>query len=345
MFSAVTHTSCDSFSFDYQWTVKKLKTLVGSGVGASVNCESFSPGFNLGSSRARFVLNFQALHLKHDFVSHTCPKGATEQTSSQCTCVKLQVTLNYTPASRCFSEGSLSLRRPISPDLAIPAGLKDVHSMTFEPDWINSGEKSVSVEVSEVELKAGCSKYTYDDSLTVYCKMTVHMVNSLKHTSDSFASVPQTDFRKVLNENRKNNVYTDVTIVCGDRKFEVHRIVISPQSAFFKAKLQRWETGEKTIDMSDLDPQIVEVMIDYMYTGKTSSISYKVCPDLLAACNKYQLSALKCVCENELIRNVTSSNALFLLKLASAHNADYLKRKASDVISTRPIEIAKALTC
>ena len=97
--------------------------------------------------------------------------------------------------------------------------------------------------------------------------------------------------------------------------------------------------------MSDLDHSIVETIIDYMYTGEVSSIDEQA-PILLAAAKKYQLFSLKNLCEKDLVKKLSDSQALPLLKLASTHNALQLLQKVLDYINCRPIraEMSKALT-
>ena len=121
-------------------------------------------------------------------------------------------------------------------------------------------------------------------------------------------------------------MYTDVVIKCKDKTFDVHRVIIASQSSFFKSKLERWDTDDRSIDMSDLDPQIVEVIIKFMYAEKIPNID-TLAPELLAASEQYQLSALKNLCEKTMIKKLTDSSALSLLKLAISHNAHNLQAK------------------
>ena len=150
------------------------------------------------------------------------------------------------------------------------------------------------------------------------------MVQELKHFTETIQSIPQITPSTALIDDRKAKVYTDVVIKCKDKTFNVHRVIIASQSPFFKSKLERWETDDRSIDMSDLDPQIVEAIINFMYAEKIPSIN-TLAPDLLAASEQYQLSALKNLCEKTLIKRLTESRALSLLKQAISHNAHDLQ--------------------
>lgn len=180
----------------------------------------------------------------------------------------------------------------------------------------------------------------------MYCKFTVCSVNhQLNHITDSIPAIPHTSIAKTLNDDRKRKLYTYAAIVCGDKRFEVHKVVIGSQSAFFKAKIDHWEADNRTIDMSDLDSDSVETIIEFMYTGKVASIDEHA-PNLLAAAEKYQLFSLKNLCEKALVKKLSDSQALLLLKLASTHNASQLQQKVLDYINAHPIraEMSKALT-
>ena len=120
------------------------------------------------------------------------------------------------------------------------------------PEWVTKLE--LSTNISEDELIAGSSKVTYDDSLTACCSMTVHMVQELKHFTDSIQSIPQVTPSIALNDDQKAKVFTDAVIKCRDKTFDVHRVIIASQSPFFKTKLERWETDDRSMDMSVRKP-------------------------------------------------------------------------------------------
>ncbi len=272
MDATVCHTYCDSFSFNYRWTIGNLKAFVDSITinRGSIKSPSFYPGFCIEGKKAECVLSLQASYLKYAFVAHTCPNGVTNRSdASKCTCVMLKVCLQCdVPSVNLFAERSLSLMALVEDQkLDVPANFRKAKQVSEKSKWVNFSEDlSTSVVVSQKELEFGSSKYTYNDSLTVYCEMTVHMVNELKHTTNSIPLVAPVSVSAALNNDRENQIFTDASIKCGEKQFEVHRVVIASQSPFFKSKIEHWTTaGDKTIDMSDLKPQIVRTIIEHMY--------------------------------------------------------------------------------
>ncbi|KAJ9129702.1 hypothetical protein NKR23_g12480 [Pleurostoma richardsiae] len=61
--------------------------------------------------------------------------------------------------------------------------------------------------------------------------------------------------------------YSNLTITCNGKRFQVHRAIVCPRSEFFAAALRQGfkEAGEGTIDLSSDDLHTVEIMIQYFY--------------------------------------------------------------------------------
>ncbi|PVI05416.1 hypothetical protein DM02DRAFT_725114 [Periconia macrospinosa] len=60
--------------------------------------------------------------------------------------------------------------------------------------------------------------------------------------------------------------YSDLTIVCGDDVYPVHKAIICPRSDFFAAAVEFGkEAAENKIDLSHDEPHIVKLMIQYFY--------------------------------------------------------------------------------
>nr|OQO29838.1 hypothetical protein B0A51_01995 [Rachicladosporium sp. CCFEE 5018] len=61
--------------------------------------------------------------------------------------------------------------------------------------------------------------------------------------------------------------WTDLDVVCGDRTFKVHKVVVCSQSAFFETAVEGMfkEARENKIDLSADGVEAVEVLINYFY--------------------------------------------------------------------------------
>ncbi|KAL8992660.1 MAG: hypothetical protein Q9169_006931 [Polycauliona sp. 2 TL-2023] len=63
--------------------------------------------------------------------------------------------------------------------------------------------------------------------------------------------------------------YSDLTIICGDRKCYVHRIVLCAESVFFKVACNGkfLEAASNEIKLPEDEPMAVERMLKFLYTG------------------------------------------------------------------------------
>ena len=352
--SSVCLTTFSSHTFDYHWTIRNIKNFVNSSydsryskydsdVKARVSSPSFAPGFkDKDEAKVEYKLSFVAWHMKSKFSSHKCPNGADHSSKDKCSCVRIEVSLS-TDSSGIYGEGSLSVLLPTKieeTDSFEQFQKSEMHAFNEgKVGWFSPDSDKLVGYISEAELDAGSSKYTYNDSLTVFCKVTVHMVNHKpNHVTDTIPSTSKVNLATFLDNDRnsRGRSFTDATILCGTHKFEVHRVVLAAHSAFFRAKIKRWETEEKTIDMSDLDYFDVWKIVDFMYTGKID-IPERKTSDFLAAADKYQLIDLKELCEKALLKTLTNYNALQLLDLARKYNAYQLKQRVIHFINKSPL--------
>jgi len=63
--------------------------------------------------------------------------------------------------------------------------------------------------------------------------------------------------------------FSDFTIVCGDREFKVHRVVLCAQSRYFRAACKEESFKEGTSRRLELqeDPEVFEGVLSFLYTG------------------------------------------------------------------------------
>ncbi|PKX97673.1 BTB/POZ domain-containing protein [Aspergillus novofumigatus IBT 16806] len=65
-----------------------------------------------------------------------------------------------------------------------------------------------------------------------------------------------------------NPAYSDLSIICGDKVFPAHRIIVCPQSIYFENACKAKFEGDKgEIEINDRDATLVEKMLQFVYTG------------------------------------------------------------------------------
>jgi hypothetical protein len=84
------------------------------------------------------------------------------------------------------------------------------------------------------------------------------------------------------------------------------------------------ESSKNEVDISDFKAEVVEGMLEYIYTGEVKSLP-ALASELLQISDKYDQQGLKKECEKTLAKNLTVENATELLSLACQHNAIELK--------------------
>ena len=62
----------------------------------------------------------------------------------------------------------------------------------------------------------------------------------------------------------------DVTLIAGDRRIAAHRLVLSSASDYFEAMFTHdvIEATQSDVTIQDVDPDALEQLVQYMYTGK-----------------------------------------------------------------------------
>ena len=190
-----------------------------------------------------------------------------------------------------------------------------------------------------------------DNSLTVYCEVTVHDFSSPKHTFVNTISVHQTPLQEpafnlveTMEEARKNDLFTDVTLVAGKKEFKAHRVVLASQSPFFKTRFeQHWQREDNKVEMSDLTSDILEAMISFMYTGKVTVTDIDLLAlQLIPAAEEYGLISLRQQCEKVLSQSLTSDNVIEKIIIAQSNKSEYLKEVCMSYIVKNSFDVRKS---
>lgn len=115
------------------------------------------------------------------------------------------------------------------------------------------------------------------------------------------------------------------------REFAVHKCILAAHSDVFRAMFEHTGTVESTrstLSIDDFGSDAIGAMLEHIYTGCCSP-SFNCRPEeLLGLADKYNLTHLKCYCEEQLISKVTKDNVCEMLMLADLYRSDSLKQVA-----------------
>lgn len=123
----------------------------------------------------------------------------------------------------------------------------------------------------------------------------------------------------------------DVTFKTDDgRCFPAHRCVVAARSPVFRAMFDnRWtEANKPTIAVPDVDAEVFAEVLAFIYSDVAPpSLSVKPL-ELLVAADRFGLSRLMTMAENQLIEQLSNDNVCDVLITADQHSRPYLKQSA-----------------
>uniref|UniRef100_D3TND1 Kelch-like protein diablo n=1 Tax=Glossina morsitans morsitans TaxID=37546 RepID=D3TND1_GLOMM len=138
-----------------------------------------------------------------------------------------------------------------------------------------------------------------------------------------------------LNQLRGETRFCDVDIVAGGATYAAHRVVLSAASAYFEAmfrpELGLNEVNQKTVILHTIDGEILNILLDFIYTGRCEITQTNV-QELLAAADMLQLHEVVDGCCEFLCRELHASNALGILRFSEAHHCEALTKSALNFV-------------
>ena len=154
-----------------------------------------------------------------------------------------------------------------------------------------------------------------------------------------------------LSKLMKNESLADVQFVFGDEHIAAHSAIVAASSPVFAAMFQgeKFKEGQtRTVNIEDIDSRVFRKLLQFLYTGSSGS-SKQDPPDelraLFLAADKYQVDALKEICEDCLICQLETENVLGHLEWADQYGAEKLKDAAVTYIVKRRKEVWKLQEC
>lgn len=91
---------------------------------------------------------------------------------------------------------------------------------------------------------------------------------------------------------------SDFILKCNRRKFPVHKLILAARSDYFAAMFRSGmkETNEGSAEIKDIEPDILEQALNYMYSGSLCVISLETLRKIYAAADRFGIESLKTKC-------------------------------------------------
>ena len=192
-------------------------------------------------------------------------------------------------------------------------------------------------------LKNQAEKLLPDGNLTILCDVTV--VGPKKTVS-----IPITNTRANQNDHVIKDLscaflqeeFSDIKLLCGDKVFNCHQFMLAARSPVFRAMFMADMAEKKTkkVDIKDLHPEVLLVLLTFIYTGEIPEFDEDV-KDILAAADQYQLDQLKSACVDHLCRNLEIKNCIDHLIMGDLYQADVLKKTSLLFIASNMKNVLK----
>ncbi|KAK0091106.1 hypothetical protein PV326_003718 [Microctonus aethiopoides] len=152
-------------------------------------------------------------------------------------------------------------------------------------------------------------------------------------------SVPN-DFKELF----KDKTSTDVTFIFVGGIIKAHKVVLMARSPVFKEMFTQKMANQQNyeIKITDIDIEVFEEILQYIYTNNISSLDKNHVIKLLHPVCKYKLDALKEVCGESIWKEITVENASRTLVMANTYKMARLQIRTLDYIYEHFDEITKA---
>jgi hypothetical protein len=127
-------------------------------------------------------------------------------------------------------------------------------------------------------------------------------------------------------------------------RIPAHKLILAARSPVFRAMLSSGmqEASADEMEITGYAVEAVRAFVRFLYCDACSgTVLEKHAWDLLAMADKYDVSALRTVCESYLSGDLSSANALQTLVSAEGQGANMLKRKAISYVVTSGRKLLK----
>ncbi|XP_046449858.1 TD and POZ domain-containing protein 1-like [Daphnia pulex] len=128
---------------------------------------------------------------------------------------------------------------------------------------------------------------------------------------------------------------SDVTFNCQGKSIKAHTLILASGSPVLAAmfQLNLRENQEKVVEINDINPEVFEELLCYIYTGNFNSGRNVDAAELFVAADKYSVETLKEECALVLSRKLKVGNAAQYLVLSYDHYSPKLYEASIDFIT------------
>lgn len=163
--------------------------------------------------------------------------------------------------------------------------------------------------------------YDFGDRFVIVCEMNIRKSEQFIISVTNLPQPITSDikpFEECLLDLLDLKKYSDVTLSVAERDFKAHRCILAARSEYFEAMFgtKFKEAHEAVVTIHDVDPDIFEIILRYIYSYKLPNNLADVAADLFVAADQFGLGSLVQICEEQLCRGISKSNYVHRLGLS-----------------------------
>lgn len=167
----------------------------------------------------------------------------------------------------------------------------------------------------------------------------VNSSRSLDPVNQQLTKTLQEDLLKLY----ESKSFTDLTILCGNREFYVHKHILAIRSSVFKSDFEK--EGEdkfsEIILLNEVHPDALEAFLKFMYTAAIK-IERHMIDDILRLGKKYHVEELIQLCELELVRDINVSTVVGVFESADKYGMTGVKENAMKFLKENLRDVSKS---
>lgn len=125
---------------------------------------------------------------------------------------------------------------------------------------------------------------------------------------------------------RRNDSFSDVTLVVQGVSFAAHRVILAARSEYFRALLYGGlaESSCSVIHLNDINATAFRFILQYIYTGRLNVRKLRTMLEVLGLAHQYNFRSLEMALSSHLTHSLRLSNVWLIYNLAVLYNLEDL---------------------
>lgn len=147
---------------------------------------------------------------------------------------------------------------------------------------------------------------------------------------------------QMMNDLRLKNELCDVVLVVDGRQYTAHRVVLAGASSYLRAMFTNGmlESGMKDIKLRGIEANVMEALLEFIYTGVVE-VTVENVQAILSSATMLNLHSLRSVCCNFLQTHLDASNCLGIRAFADLYSCSDLETTAFRYLCQHFLDVVK----